>query len=191
MARPIVISAASGSPGWTDISSGVAGIATVAAVIVGGVFAYYKFARGRIFRMRCGVRASARMSSIRSQKCAVVDVRFSNNGQGPVSVYRAAGADNELLIYELNSLMLKDALASLDDVVWDGGVIRRAALFPTVSRSEPAIVESGEDFSTSILVPLSEDSIGFRAVAILHIMARGGLARKTAAYWTESIALPE
>ena len=186
-----MISAASTSSGWTDVASGISDIATIAAVIVGGVFAYYKFARGRIFRIRCSVQASVKMVSVRSQKCAVVEVQFSNNGQGPVSVYRDTDVDNKLLIYELNDLMLEDALASLDDVVWEGGVIRQAALFPTVSESDPAIVESGENFNTSIMIPLSEDSIGFRAVAILQIMARGGITRKTAAYWTESVALPE
>jgi hypothetical protein len=191
LARQRVISAASTSSGWTDVASGISDIATIVAVIAGGIFAYYKFARGRIFRMRCGIQTSVKMISVRSQKCAAVEVRFSNNGQGPVSVYKDTAADNELLIYELNELMLEDALASLDDVVWEGGVIRRATLFPTVSESKPAIIESGENFSTSILIPLSKDSIGFRAVAILQIVARGGIARKTAAYWTESVALPE
>ena len=186
-----MITAASTSSGWTDISGGLADLATIAAVIVGGIFAYYKFARGRTFRTRCGVEASARMVSVQSRKCALVDVRLINNGQGPVSVYRAAGTGNELRVYELDDGMLEDARAHLDDVVWDGGVLRRAPIFPTVSESRPAIVESGEKFSTSILIPLSADSIGFRAVAILQIMARGGITRKTAAYWTESVALSE
>lgn len=186
-----MISAAGTTAGWTDAAGGISDIATIAAVIAGGIFAYYKFARGRIFRMRCGVQASAKMISIRSQKCAVVDVRFTNDGQGPVSVYRPANEDNELVIYELNELMLADALTSLDDVVWEGGVVRRATLFPTVSESKPAIVESGENFSTSIVIPLSRDSVGFRAVAILQIIARGGIKNKSTAYWTESVAFPE
>ena len=186
-----MISAASTSSGWTDVTSGISDIATITAVLVGGVFAYYKFVRGRIFRMRCGVQISAKMVSVQSQKCAAIEVRFSNNGQNPVSVYQDTSGDNELVIYELNDLMLEDALTWLDDVVWEGGVIRRATLFPTVSESKPTIVESGENFSTSILIPLSDDSIGFYAVAILQIMARGGIKRKTAAYWTESVALPE
>jgi len=186
-----VISAASTSSGWVDIAGGVSSIATIAAAIAAGVFAYYKFARGRIFRIRCGVEAIARMTSVGPQKCAIVNVQFSNEGQAPVSVHRNAEAQNKLVIYELNKLMLEDALGSFDDVVWEGSTIRRATLFPTVSKSEPTIVESGEKFSTSILIPLSDDTIGFRAIAILQILSRGSITRKTATYWTESIALPE
>lgn len=186
-----MISVADTSPGWVDIANGMSSIATVAAVIVGGIFAYYKFARGRIFRIRCGIETTTKMTSIGSRKCAIVKVQFGNEGQAPVSVYQNAHMQNKLIVLELNELMLEDALGSLDDVVWEGGMIRQATLFPTVSESEQTVVESGEKFSTSVLMPLSDDTIGFRAIAILQIIGRGSINKRTATYWAESIALPE
>jgi hypothetical protein len=179
------------SPDWANVAGGASDIATVIATVAVGIFAYYKFVRGRIFRMRCGVEAVSRMVTVGTQKCAVVNVVFSNEGQAGVSIYRSADAHNKLIIYELSKLMLDDARESFDDVVWEAGASRQATLFRTVGKTDWTIVESGERFSTSVFIPLSHNAIGFRAVAILQIRSKSGLATKTAAYWTESIALPE
>ena len=186
-----MIGGAGAPPGWESITDSAAQITTVVAAIAAGIFAYYKFARGRIFRVRCGVEALAQMKTIGNQKCANVTVVFTNQGQASFSLYRDVEAHNRVIIHELNELMLDDADASSDDVVWEGGTSRQATLFRSLTREDPVVIESGEKLTTSVLVPLSADAIGFRVIAILQVRSRSGRIATKSTVWAESVALLE
>lgn len=78
-----MVSAAAGE-GFKDITAGVSSIVTAVAVVVGGVWAYFKFFRGRTYRPRLAVKMLAQWRLVNGQYLLHARIMVKNIGASVV-----------------------------------------------------------------------------------------------------------
>jgi hypothetical protein len=87
---------------WVDISEGVDHLVTAGAVLIGGLWAYFKFIRGRTFANRAELHISSYIDDTEGRRSIGVGVRLENAGltkidlaknRGIVWVYGTSGSE--------------------------------------------------------------------------------------------------
>jgi hypothetical protein len=176
MVITLVSSAAAASasePAWADIVGTVAESVTAFVAVAGGIFAYFKFARGRVFKPRCLLSLTSSALRVGAASALRVDVVIKNDGQS--ALLFDARYTQRLDVFAATHAVWDDAVASGDGVLlwYDGAapsrsleIIADPGLFTYAipvykDGEEPALeaplganLEAGEELRRSVLVPV-------------------------------------
>lgn len=77
---------------FSTVLSNIKTIVETAAVIVGGIWAYYKFFRGRTFRPRLELEISGRASEAKGHTNVLISVQLKNVGLSKVAISQEGSA---------------------------------------------------------------------------------------------------
>ncbi|HEX8158991.1 MAG TPA: hypothetical protein VF526_16520 [Solirubrobacteraceae bacterium] len=83
------------APQWVEVARGVGGIVQVVAIVVGGSWAYYKFAKGRTFKPRAEVGLDACIIEADGVAALSVSAKFRNTGLAYVDLPPLKGRDDD------------------------------------------------------------------------------------------------
>jgi hypothetical protein len=97
---------------FKNIAAGVGSIATAGAIIAGGLWAYFNFAKGRTYKPRLSVEITGQWRSVNSQQVFQVRIRVTNIGASKVSL-KQSGTGLRI------SLPAKDQSNSPDSFSWE------------------------------------------------------------------------
>lgn len=85
-----VLAAATGE-GFKDITAGLGSIVTAIAVVIGGIWAYFKFVRGRTYRPRLAVKMLAQWRLVNGRHMLHARIIVTNIGASVVSLHQTGG----------------------------------------------------------------------------------------------------
>jgi hypothetical protein len=161
---------------WTEVVRAVAPAATAVLALVGGIFAYFKFVRGRIFHPRCWVDLKSTTVRIDGKQALHVEAHIRNDGQSALRL--DAEFSQRLDVFIADGPVWKDAASSDGAVLWHAGgpphrsldILFDAGLItyavprfrdPALAAyADPApldfILEPGEEAKRCLLVPVSQ-----------------------------------
>jgi hypothetical protein len=160
-------------PAWAEVVGTVAASVTALVAVTGAVFAYFKFARGRVFKPRCLLSLTSSALKVGGAWALRVDIVIKNDGQAALLL--DPRYTQQLDVFAASSAVWDDAVTSGDGVLlwYDGAAPSRSLeIFPDPGlltyaipvykdREEPAleappgaIVEAGEELRRSVLVPV-------------------------------------
>jgi hypothetical protein len=166
------------NPQWVEISTGVSGFAQAAALLVGGVWAYYKFARGRTLAWRLELEADGQLLGDDGHRAVRVRLTLRNPG---LSIVRLSDL-KQIRLYGLST-------SGWDPDRWAdwGDPLTLAEIF-----AEHACVESQETVEDDVLLlvpspPAEADWLAFRVVALVVGASR---PRHDAMQWTATAVIP-
>lgn len=158
---------------WAAIVGAVGASVTALIAIAGGVFAYFKFARGRIFEPRCLLTLTSSALRVDGAWALQVDIIIKNDGQAALLL--DPRYNQQLDIFTSDKAVWEDAVASGDGVLlwYDGAAPSRCleiipdpglltyAIPVYKNRERPALeaplganLEAGEELRRSVLVPV-------------------------------------
>jgi hypothetical protein len=158
---------------WAAILGAIAASVTALIAIAGGVFAYFKFARGRIFEPRCLLTLTSSALRVDGAWALQVDIVIKNDGQAALLL--DPRYTQQLDIFAADSAVWEDAVTNGDGVLlWYDGIAPSRCLeiiqdpglltyaIPIYkNRKRPALeaplganLEAGEELRRSVLVPV-------------------------------------
>jgi hypothetical protein len=175
LAQPAVAAAATAAaePVWAEIVGTVAASVTALVAVTGGAFAYFRFARGRVFKPRCLLSLTSSALKVGSSRALRVDIVIKNDGQSALLL--DSRYTQQLDVFAANHAVWDDAVASGDGVLlwYDGAAPSRSleiiadpglltyAIPVYKNRAGPALeaplganLEAGEELRRSVLVPV-------------------------------------
>lgn len=114
------------SPAWVSIIGTIAASVTALIAVAGGVFAYFKFARGRIFEPRCLLSLTSSALRVEGAWAIQVDIVIKNDGQSALML--DPRYTQQLDIFAANNAVWEDAITSGDGVLlwYDGDAPSRS-----------------------------------------------------------------
>lgn len=172
-AAPAAAASATSTPAWVAIIGTIAASVTALIAVAGGVFAYFKFARGRIFEPRCLLSLTSSALKVDGAWAIQVDIVIKNDGQSALML--DPRYTQQLDIFAASHAVWDDAINSGDGVLlwYDGEApsrsleiipdpgLRTYAIPVYKDRKEPALeaplgasLEAGEELRRSVLVPV-------------------------------------
>lgn len=141
---------------WPETLSNTEKVVKIAAIVIGGVWTYLKFIRGRIYRPRLRLSVSGRIAMVEGQQHLVVNLTMENVGSSKVDI----GEEGTGL--RLFSPALTPAVVPPDQTVW-----MRLGSFSVFEK--PGWLETGESIQDQLLIALppggSVFKLEFRVVA--------------------------
>ncbi len=164
---------AASEPAWAQIIGTVAASVTAVIAVAGGIFAYFKFARGRIFEPRCLLSLTSSALKVGGVCALQVDIVIKNVGQSALQL--DAGYTQQLDIFTADRAVWDDAVASGDgvllwydgappsrslEIIGDPGLLTYAIpVFknharPAFEASLGGSLEAGVELRRSVLVPV-------------------------------------
>jgi len=180
MVATLIASASSGAaasaasqPTWVAILGSGAALVTALIAVVGGVFAYFKFVRGRIFEPRCLLSLTSSAHRVDGAWALQVDIVIKNDGESALLL--DPKYSQKLDIFVADRAVWDDAVSSGDGVLlwYDGAAPARSLEIipdsglltyaipvyknsPTPAFEAPygASLEAGEELRRSVLVPV-------------------------------------
>jgi hypothetical protein len=143
----------------------------IAALLAGGMFAYHKFARGRVFSPRCSIEVHGRQFDSLGQSCLLVGVRIRNAGLGGFSLDQR---DAQLLkVYAADSAVIVDRDDPGSRLSWSKSDFMVAQdLFVTDEMIIDWSLEAGESVNREVLLVIPDSSWAYRAVVTVHVRPR-------------------
>jgi hypothetical protein len=165
--------AAASEPAWAEIVGTVAASVTALVAVTGGVFAYFRFARGRVFKPRCLLSLTSSALRVGAAWALRVDIVIKNDSQSALLL--DSRYTQQLDVFTASHAVWDDAVASGDGVLlwYDGAAPSRSleiiadpglltyAIPVYKNREEPALeaplganLEAGEELRRSVLVPV-------------------------------------
>jgi hypothetical protein len=140
-----VIPGASGKPAWLDYLEGASKIATIAGIVLGGIAAYYKFLRGRVFHARMDIAMSSSFLRIREEPFLQVQAQVKNTGASRI---RFVLQDSILTVFGANHAHR----AIADDSEWE-----IVATVDGISKGKHKWIEPAETIYLNWLIDLPRD----------------------------------
>ena len=165
-------------------------ITQIVVLVLGGLFAYFKFFRGRTFATRCTIEADGVLSDLDPVACLHTEVRIKNTGQ---SAFWLRGYDHQyVLVRGLGPSRLNPET--------DEGVARWAQpefaasrrLFGEDQQASDWLLEPSEEVTRSVLVPVPNADWCYRIDTHLNLRRRGAImGRLHSREWNDQrIVLP-
>ena len=174
-----------------DWLGAVADVITVLAVLIGGAFAYFKFAKGRLFRPRLGLNVASEVVNVEGQLGLNISVAIHNAGQSALMF------DDEylqqLIVVALEPERWRESREGVVPVEWvkyrwlyeqdllaDEGVAFPLVQYkhPTKQPTHPRVggwrLEAGEEIRRCILVPVPNDHECFLVIVRVNACAHYG-----------------
>jgi hypothetical protein len=150
------VDVAAETPSWTDIVVAVGTAVAGLGVVVGGLFAYFRFVRGRVIHSRCEPRVAPSLVDVHGSPAMLVQVTIAN--AGTMRLVFSGDCPAMLTVTAATRAMWADALEH-GEVLWSEGVAREQDLFVVEKvRDVAEELEPGEQLRRSVLVPLPPGS---------------------------------
>lgn len=167
------------APQWTEVAKGAAAIAQVAALIVGGIWAYFKFIRGRTFSQRLELEVEASLLESGGIKMLRVKISMRNTG---LSVLKLSDSVKAVYLYGTAS---SDWIPS-SSIEWSD-VLRLAPIF-----ENHQWVEGGETVADEVLVPVPDTTDGSEWLAFRLDVKVGSKRRRLrrSLLWSATVIVP-
>lgn len=134
-----------GGQSFKDIAAGVGSVVTALAVIVGGLWAYFKFVRGRTYRPRLDVKMLAQWRFINGRHLLHARVTVTNIGASVVRLNQNGGTGLRV------SVLSAQQPDPPDTASWD--VVRVFEIF-----LDHEWIEAGETVSDDQLIDIDSDA---------------------------------
>ena len=132
------------APQWTDTVRGIEAVVQAVAIIIGGAWAYFKFARGRTFGKRGDLEARANLVSSGSNLALKVTATFHNVGVSRIFL----SPDTAVSIYSVSQATWP-YVANFD---W-GRPVKVTRIF-----EKDTEVDGQESVTNEVLIPLTAGS---------------------------------
>lgn len=126
---------------WKDAFASLQSITTILALVIGGIWAYFKVFRGRIYSKRLEPNINASVLSGTHYQCMVAKICVKNVGLTRVDV------DVESSVIEVQSYASSDYLPEFHNAMWD-------ELGTTNALKYHKWIEPGETICEEILIAL-------------------------------------
>lgn len=160
-------------PSWVGIVGAVAPSITALVAVTGGIFAYFKFARGRIFKPRCLLSLAASTVRVGGASALRVDIAIKNDGQSALLL--DPRYTQRLDVFTASHAVWDDAVAGGDgvllwfdgtapsrslEIVADPGLLTYAipvykdSVAPALPAPLGGRLEPGEELRRSVLIPV-------------------------------------
>jgi hypothetical protein len=136
---------ASGKPPWLDYLDGASKIATIVGIVLGGIAAYYKFLRGRVFHSRMDIAMSSSFLRVRQDSFLQVQAQVKNTGASRIQFVLQ---DSILSVYAANHAQRGIA----DDAEW-----KRLATVDAIREGRHKWIEPAETIYLNWLIDLPRD----------------------------------
>ena len=176
------------APTWIAISGTVSSIITAVGVIIAGVFAFFKFSKGRTFHPRCLIQIDPQLIDVGGSRALHVSVTVRNDGL--VALLFPDETQQLLLVGQADSSIWKQACERQWPVAWEKSTIPKIEyslavpdgnsleLSTSVESQDPPwwrwlsrtwllhylrgeTLEPGEQWVRSTLVPVSSKSVAY------------------------------
>ena len=135
---------------WDNATSAFEHIATVAALIVGGLFAYYKFFKGRVFVPRLATGLSIKSICNRGTSYLIASLELKNVGLSRIDIHQK-GTALRISLYDG-----QPSVTRAQSVPW-----RKLKSFPVFERHK--WIEAGETIKDELMVATPTcDKLAFR-----------------------------
>ena len=146
------------APGWASLFGTVAAMVTAAGVVIGGIFAYFKFSKGRTFRARISLRIDPKLTEIGGSPALQVSVTVRN--EGLIALLFPSDLAQRLYIGQADSAIWNRACGRQRQVRWENSSIqmRRYNLAvhegdclkpPTIGKAQNPPEPHNPEFSTT------------------------------------------
>lgn len=185
MVSPASLSVA---PTWIAITGTVSSIITAVGVIIAGVFAFFKFSKGRTFHPKCTIQINPKLIDVEGTRALHVSVTVRNDGL--VALLFPDDIDQLLFVGQADSIIWREACENQWPVVWEKSAIPKIEYDLAVpdgnslelatreeGRDPPwwrwlsrawllhylsgETLEPGEQWVRSTLVPISSESVAY------------------------------
>lgn len=183
-------------PTWAEVVNKIAPAVTALVAVTGGIFAYFKFFRGRIFRSRCLLSLTPQVLQVDGDLVLRVDILIKNEGQSALRL--DSGYAQRLDVFVADEAVWKDAFTSDDGVVlWYDGIaayrsfdvfddpglmtfdvpLYRDPVLAHMAYPSPVAytIEAGEQLERSVITPV-EPAVGYLAQLTVHACSHVGWA---------------
>lgn len=150
-------------------------IAQVVAILLGGMFTYFKFFRGRTFSTRCQVLVSGIIACDTEAPCLALTFAITNSGQTGFWIQRS---DSQFaLVTAASPDLIKAALTQEKAVEWTkSSFVSGYRLFGEGAVGSDWWLEAGETVRQSLLVPVPSIECPYRIDTHIEIRRRGLLS---------------
>jgi hypothetical protein len=163
---------------WKDVGDTVQSFVTAAGIVVGGVFAYYKFIKDRIYRPRLDLDIQAGILDVGTTPYLMCSLSVCNKGATKLSVSHAGTA-----------VIVSPGLAAEEELKvtrWRKAESAYVDIFASHDW-----IESTEEIRDEALVRVPADGkTAFRVQLRFVVEAPSPLATKNIAVWTSRIVPP-
>lgn len=116
-------SPSSTAPTWVAVIGTVSAIITATGVIIAGVFAYFKFSKGRTFHPRCFIDINSKLTEIGGNRALQVTVTVRNDGL--IALLFPSDIPQRLIVGQADSVIWDKACERMWPVVWEKSSIRK------------------------------------------------------------------
>jgi hypothetical protein len=124
----------SSSPTWVSVLGTVSQIVVATGIVIGGVVAYYKIIKGRLFRPRVEIIVAPKVVELGGHRGLHVPVSVQNNGQ--VSLLFSPHASQHVLVGQADATMWEVACNFHEPVRWEDGALKPRRLGLTVPEGQ-------------------------------------------------------
>src|SRR5215469_2810953 len=189
-------SAPSWEPTWAQVITTIAPAVTALVAVLGGIFAYFKFFRGRIFRSRCLLSLKPQVLCVDDLLVLRVDILIKNDGQSALRLDSKYA--QRLDVFIADDSVWKDAITSEDGIVlwYDGKAayrsfdvfddpglmtfdvpIYRDSELADMAYASPVAytIEAGEQLERSVITPV-DSGVAYLAQLTVHACSHVGWA---------------
>jgi hypothetical protein len=111
----------SAAPTWIAISGTVSSIITALGVIIAGIFAFFKFSKGRTFHPKCSIQIDPQLIEIGESRALHVSVTVRNDGL--TALLFPDETDQLLLVGQADGTIWRQACERQWPVVWEESAI--------------------------------------------------------------------
>jgi hypothetical protein len=171
---------------WATIVTAIGSVVETLAIVVGGAFAYMKFARGRVLHARVDLDLQARELEVDGAHALLIAATVTN--AGTLRITFPANVSQRLVLTLADSILWRDACnATHPEMLWTEGihcydqdilvVEGRREVNPDPKDPNP-FLEPGERLRRTLLVPMPEDELVAYRVS-LTVTARPRLIWRT------------
>jgi hypothetical protein len=135
-------------PAWFQ---GIGAIATAAALIIGGIWALFRFRRARVFKPRCSIHMNCSVSSNHGRASINVDVGVSNCGDSNVVFKPLDKARIEVTVLEIDEWQRSGESQFVEWAYGGDWRMRQDFLASEIGRLSAVELEPGQDTFRSCL----------------------------------------
>ena len=161
---------------WTDTAAGINDLAGALAILVGGLWAYFKFFRGRTFARRAEVDLALALVTAGGIPSIKVTVALRNTGTSKIDL------DQSYCVLYLYAAQAADVQSSLN-IDW-GEHLTVTGIF-----GEHAWIEAQETIAEDVLIPLQADTAPFAYKVVAKVLATRKPWRRDL-QWTATVVVP-
>jgi hypothetical protein len=139
-------------PTWKDVIAAVNDTIRTVAIVVGGVFAYVRFLRGRVLHPKLTLSLECKLVKLNGEGAMQVTAAWLNSGS--FRMIFSESCDATLTVYAIDRAVWSKPTEA-GEILWTAGKHRELDLLIKEGVKQADIVlEPGEGYETTALVPL-------------------------------------